>query len=118
MACEVYFLNYDGRRLCFDSCDDEALARSLIRWNGEGAYAGPFDPCCTLGDENLLCCMVYRAAGGAGGLFAVRDGNGLLLAAVARTNLAFVQGLTYFARTATYARYASDIFEHVDDDDD
>ena len=116
MACEVYSLNYDGKRLRFDGCDDAALVRDLGRWRGKGVFPG-FNPCCTLGDENLLCCVVHRSAEGPGGLFVVRDGDGLLLAAVARSNLTFVQGMACFARTTTYARYASDIFEHADDDD-
>lgn len=117
MACEVYSLKYDGKRLRFDDGDDAALVRDLERWCGEGVFPGPFNPCCTFGDENLICCVVYRAADGPGGLFVVRDGDGPLLAAVARTNLAFVQGMAHFAHTTTYARYASDIFEHADDDD-
>lgn len=115
MTCEIYSLNYNGK-LRFDGCDDAALVRDLERWDGKGVFPG-FNPCRTLGDENLLYCVVHRSATGPGGLFVVHDGDGPLLAAVAHSNLTFVQGMAYFARATTYARYASDIFEHADDDD-
>lgn len=130
MACECYSLSYDGKRLRFlspEQTDLDALQKAFgklcdvrrgkIRLD-DGVIPEGYTPYAVLGDEGLFVCRVYRAASGTGGLFVIGDNDGPLLMVLAARNLDFVLGLSRFARAVTYARYASDIFESLNDEDE
>ena len=129
MACECYSLSYDGKRLRFLSPEQTELdalqkafgklcdvSRGKIRL--DDVIPGGYTPYAVLGDEGLFVCRVYRAVSGTGGLFFIEDSDGPLLGVLAARNLDFVLGLSRFARAVTYARYASDIFESLHEEDE
>ena len=118
MPCETYLAKFDGQRLRLEKCRAEQLPCALPM--AENAYI-PGNPWLThsrLGDDERVWCEVYRASGQAGGLFVLRDFDEVLLLALAETNLDFIETLGHFSHLTTYPRYAADIFEHSDEDDD
>ena len=71
-----------------------------------------------LGDPELLLCSVFKRAAGPGGYFVLRDGDGLLFAAMAPDNLAYACALKYFGDMVSAARYGADIYENMDGGDE
>lgn len=111
---ECYIIVPEGSGLSLKPCADE---------DGPLGHADSLPPtgyelAGRLGDPALLHCAVFRSIQGAGGFFAVHDAGGPLFTAVAKSNLAFAAGLGHFGRMLSYARYAADIFENMDDPDD
>lgn len=113
MSCEYYTLEWDGKKLRMEEGRDAPLAL-----DAEGRPAAPWETHSCLGDDNKVWCEVFRAPGIPGGVFVLRDFDEALLAAEARTNMGFLQGLDHFSRLVSNARYAADIFEHSDDEGD
>ncbi len=110
---ELYTLTYGPTGLQFTPRKDPALMAALE----EDTVAG-YTVQTALGDDNLLDCLVMRKEEGAGGLFIIEDDMEALIAVVAETNLAYVEGLNHFAEMVAQARYAADIYENNDEDED
>ena len=118
MSYECYILEHDGKRLRFEAGKADRMPCPLPAKDAAAFEPGaPWETHARLGDDNRLWCEAFRAPGRPGGLFVLRDFDEILMVAAAETHLAFVSGLSRFARMTTYARYAADIFEHADDED-
>lgn len=114
MPFECYTLEYDGKRLRFAPASLENMPCQPVT-TGERTdvtLKSPWEFHSSLGDDNRIWCEAYRVSNQPGGFFIVRDFDEVLLLARAETHLAFLQGLSRFARLTTYTRYAADIFEH------
>lgn len=110
---ELYTLTYGPAGLQFTPREDPKL-RAALEEDTVAGYAVQT----ALGDDNLLDCLVMRKEEGAGGIFIVEDDMEALMAVVAETNLAYVEGLNHFAEMVAQARYAADIYENNGEEDE
>lgn len=118
---EVYSVRLGGGQVEFDSLEDPTLRKAVLAWGGKGTILhvedASFEQQYIVGHEDTLLCRVFRKAKSAGGLLVVMDATGLLLVALATTNLELVSAAGHFSRLSTYVRYGADIFEDIDDED-
>lgn len=116
---EVYSVRLGTGQVQFDPLEHPSLRDAVLAWGGKGIIVkveeATFEQQYIVGHEDTLLCRVFRKARSAGGLLVVMDATGLLLVALAATNLELVNAAGYFARMSTYIRYGADIFEHGDD---
>lgn len=117
MSCEIYTMEYDGKRLRLERAKDAPLV-PLPRPGENFAPGPPWQRHATLGDDERLWCEAWRTPNKSGGLFVLWDFDEPLLLTLAGSNLAFAEGVAYFSRMTTYARYAADVYMHSDEDDE
>ncbi len=113
MLCEYYSIKWDSTVL---RMEEDNTVKTLL--NTENTPLNPWSIHSCLGDDNKVWCEVYRSAEKNGAIFCLKDFNETILVAHARTNLAFIHALQYFANIVSTSRYAADIFENMDDFDD
>lgn len=110
---ELYTLSVTAGGVAFAPREDEAL-QNMLEEEAINGYSMQE----LLGDDELLSCVVMRKEEGPGGLFIVQDDMDMLLCAVAESNLAYVEGINHFAEIVSQARYALDISESKNDEED
>lgn len=118
---EVYSVRLGAGQVEFDALEAPALRKAVQEWGGKGTIlhveGAAFEQQYLVGHEDTLLCRVFRKAKTFGGLLVVMDATGLLLVALATTNLELVSAAGHFARMSTYIRYGADIFENIDAED-
>jgi hypothetical protein len=110
---ELYTLTFGATGIQFAPRTDPALEAVLQEDALPGYYVHA-----SMGDENLLVCLAMRKDEGAGGIFVLEDTDSVLYVAVAESNLAYAEGLNHFAEIVAQTRYAVDIFDEVDEEDE
>ncbi len=113
MPCEYYNIEWSGK--CLDTTPIMASAFAL---NEDLTPAAPMEIHSCLGDDNKIWCEVYRVQGQSGGIFIVRDFDDTLIIAKADDNMSFLKSLDFFAKIVSNTRYAADIFENADDEEE
>lgn len=69
---------------------------------------------CRMGDPDLIHCAVFRTEGKPGGIFTIFNGNTLLYAALAQSELVFSIATGYFGQLTANVRYGVDVFENME----
>ncbi len=113
MPCEFYELEWNGTSL-----QSTSIAKDSLKLDDNLTPAKPMTVHSCLGDDNKLWCEVYRAHKQSGGMFLVRDFDEVLMVANTNNNMSFLHGLDFFAKIVSNSRYAADIFENADVDDE
>ncbi|MDO5484123.1 MAG: hypothetical protein Q4F27_04365, partial [Desulfovibrionaceae bacterium] len=116
---EIYTLKMEGAALVFEPRTD-ALAADVLNADAASRLANlpeGWSLAACMGDPELLYCVAWRSP--AGGCFCLYEADNVpLLAAVAESALAYAQGLAHFGRLVAEPRYAVDMYENLDGDDD
>lgn len=115
---EIYEISVSGSSLQFTKSD-----ASLPDY----VFSAKFNPASAPGDIAIVCrmgapdethCVIFRIEKKAGGIFALHDSGEILLAAIARDNLAFLMGKSFFGEIIANSRSGIDIFEQTEEEDD
>ena len=116
---ETYTLEVEKGRLVFMPAKDDAAPACVLapRFSPAIGKAG-LSVAARMGDPELLHCVVFRYENSAGGVFVLHDRTGLLLAALAKSNLAYAMGAARFGEMVANARYGVDVFENMEEPDD
>ncbi len=113
MSHEFYTINWTGKELEY-----QLKASCPITLDSEANPPKNWKEHLFLGRYGEVWCASYRNSKDAGGLFVMQDADEVLFIAQASTNMAFVQALSQFSQVVSNPRYAADIFDNADDDDD
>lgn len=115
---ETYLVKFAKGRLNFSPADlNLPDAVSAAKFNPDSLPAG-YAIVCRMGDPDLLHCIVWQQTGQSGGIFTLRDRNGILFAANAASALDYAAALGYFGELTANARYGVDVFENMEEPDD
>lgn len=115
---EKYEIAVDGGAIAFAKTDAEIPAYALSPAFEPAKAPANVSLVCRMGSPDLAHCVIFREDGKPGGIFALHEQNGLLFAAIAKSNLAYALAKGHFGALVANARYGVDIFEHMGDEDD
>lgn len=110
---ETYFVNAAQGGVAFAPCNETVPDCALAEKFNADILKEDLSVFCRMGDPDLVHCVAFRRQINPGGIFVVRDGGGVLFAAIARDNLSFAAACGYFGEITANNRYGVDIFEEM-----